>query len=135
MVLDNAAFHASGVVRAARKALADAGIDLCFLPLYSPEWIEPGRARLSRGEAPRDPGQELHHAIGAQDRRRTGLRQVRPITHRESHKHQRPSAQLKIWCEVPVSLGLAKLLFERFPKFFWTEVSSAILLGSVFSPI
>jgi putative transposase len=43
VVLDNAAFHTSKVVRAARKGLADAGIYLYFLPPYSPELnrIEP----------------------------------------------------------------------------------------------
>lgn len=43
VVLDNAAFHTSKVVRAARKGLADAGVYLYFLPPYSPELnrIEP----------------------------------------------------------------------------------------------
>jgi len=43
VVLDNASFHTSRVIRAARKGLADLGIDLYFLPPYSPELnrIEP----------------------------------------------------------------------------------------------
>jgi len=36
-VLDNSGFHASKAVRSARKGLADAGIDLSFLPPHLPE--------------------------------------------------------------------------------------------------
>lgn len=37
VVLDNASFHTSAVIRQARRALAAAGIYLYFLPPYSPE--------------------------------------------------------------------------------------------------
>jgi transposase len=37
VVLDNASFHTSAVVRLARRALAASGIYLYFLPTYSPE--------------------------------------------------------------------------------------------------
>lgn len=54
VVLDNAAFHTSGVVRAARKALADAGLYLYFLPPYSPDLnlIEPVFRQVKHQEIP-----------------------------------------------------------------------------------
>jgi transposase len=54
VVLDNAAFHTSEVVRAARKGLADAGIHLYFLPPYSPKLnrIEPVFRQIKHQEIP-----------------------------------------------------------------------------------
>jgi putative transposase len=54
VVLDNAAFHTSKVVRAARKGLADSGIHLYFLPPYSPELnrIEPVFRQVKHQEIP-----------------------------------------------------------------------------------
>ena len=54
VVLDNAGFHASRVVRSARKGLADAGIYLYFLPPYSPELnrIEPVFRQIKHQEIP-----------------------------------------------------------------------------------
>jgi transposase len=54
VVLDNAAFHTSKVVRAARKGLADAGIHLYFLPPYSPKLnrIEPVFRQVKHQEIP-----------------------------------------------------------------------------------
>ena len=54
VVLDNASFHTSKVIRAARKGLADLGIYLYFLPPYSPG-AEPDRAGVPAGQAPGDP--------------------------------------------------------------------------------
>lgn len=53
-VLDNAGFHTGGVIRAARKGLADAGIHLYFLPPYSPELnrIEPVFRQVKHQEIP-----------------------------------------------------------------------------------
>jgi transposase len=54
VVLDNASFHTSKVVRAARKRLADEGIYLYFLPAYSPELnqIEPVFRQVKHQEIP-----------------------------------------------------------------------------------
>jgi len=54
VVLDNAAFHTSKVVRSARKGLAGAGIYLYFLPPYSPELnrIEPVFRQIKHQEIP-----------------------------------------------------------------------------------
>jgi putative transposase len=54
VVLDNASFHTSEVIRAARKGLADAGIYLYFLPPYSPELnrIEPVFRQVKHQEIP-----------------------------------------------------------------------------------
>ena len=55
VVLDNAGFHTSKVIRAARKGLADSGIYLYFLPPYSPELnrIEPVFRQVKHQEIPR----------------------------------------------------------------------------------
>ena len=55
VVLDNASFHASKVIRAARKGLADLKIYLYFLPPYSPELnrIEPVFRQVKHQEVPR----------------------------------------------------------------------------------
>ena len=54
VVLDNASFHTSKVIRAARKGLTDAGIYLYFLPPYSPELnrIEPVFRQIKHQEIP-----------------------------------------------------------------------------------
>jgi putative transposase len=54
VVLDNAGFHTSKVIRGARKDLADSGIYLYFLPPYSPELneIEPVFRRVKHQEIP-----------------------------------------------------------------------------------
>ncbi|WP_422924323.1 IS630 family transposase [Singulisphaera sp. PoT] len=54
VVLDNASFHTSKVVRAARKGLADRGIYLYYLPPYSPELnrIEPVFRQVKHQEIP-----------------------------------------------------------------------------------
>jgi transposase len=55
VVLDNAGFHTSGLIRAARKGLADRGIYLYYLPPYSPELnrIEPVFRQVKHQEIPR----------------------------------------------------------------------------------
>jgi putative transposase len=54
VALDNAGFHTSKVVRAARKGLAERGIYLYFLPPYSPELnrIEPVFRQVKHQEIP-----------------------------------------------------------------------------------
>jgi transposase len=54
VVLDNASFHTSKVIRGARKDLADSGIYLYFLPPYSPELneIEPVFRQVKHQEIP-----------------------------------------------------------------------------------
>jgi putative transposase len=54
VVLDNAGFHTSKVIRAARKGLADRDIYLDFLPPYSPELnrIEPVFRQVKHQEIP-----------------------------------------------------------------------------------
>jgi transposase len=54
VVLDNAGFHTSKVMRAARKGLAGRGIYLYFLPPYSPEMnrIEPVFRQVKHQEVP-----------------------------------------------------------------------------------
>jgi putative transposase len=54
VVLDNASFHTSKVVREARKGLAEKGIYLYFLPPYSPELnrIEPVFRQVKHQEIP-----------------------------------------------------------------------------------
>jgi putative transposase len=54
VVLDNASFHTSKVIRRARKGLADSGIYLYFLPPYSPELnrIEPVFRQVKHQEIP-----------------------------------------------------------------------------------
>ena len=54
VVLDNAGFHTSRVIRAARKELADSGIYLYYLPPYSPELnrIEPVFRQVKHQEIP-----------------------------------------------------------------------------------
>jgi putative transposase len=55
VVLDNASIHTSEVIRRAREELADAGIDLYFLPPDSPELnpIEPVFRQVKHQEIPR----------------------------------------------------------------------------------
>lgn len=54
VVLDNASFHTSKVIRSARKGLADSGIYLYYLPPYSPELnrIEPVFRQVKHQEIP-----------------------------------------------------------------------------------
>jgi transposase len=54
VVLDNAGFHTSKVVRAARKGLAESGIYPYYLPPYSPELnrIEPVFKQVKHHEIP-----------------------------------------------------------------------------------
>jgi putative transposase len=54
VVLDNASFHTSKVIRTARKGLSEAGIYLYFLPPYSPELnrIEPVFRQVKHQEIP-----------------------------------------------------------------------------------
>ena len=54
VVLDNASFHTSKVVRQARRRLAASGIYLYFLPPYSPELnqIEPVFRQVKYQEIP-----------------------------------------------------------------------------------
>jgi putative transposase len=54
VVLDDAGFHTSKVIRRARKELADSGIYLDFLPPYSPEMnrIEPVFRQVKHQEIP-----------------------------------------------------------------------------------
>jgi transposase len=67
VVLDNASFHTSKVIRAAREGLADLGIYLYFLPPYSPELnrIEPVFRQVKHQEIP-----QRSHAT------RSGLREA-----------------------------------------------------------
>jgi transposase len=55
VVLDNASLHASKVVKATRLGLAKRGIDLSYLPAYSPELnaIEPVFKQVKHHEIPR----------------------------------------------------------------------------------
>jgi transposase len=54
VVLDNGSIHVSKVFKAERKALADAGIYLYYLPAYSPELneIEPVFKQVKHHEMP-----------------------------------------------------------------------------------
>jgi transposase len=54
VVLDNASFHTSKMIRAARRGLADLGIYLYYLPPYSPELnrIEPVFRQVKHQEIP-----------------------------------------------------------------------------------
>jgi transposase len=67
VVLDNASFHTSKVIRAARKGLADLKIYLSYLPPYSPELnrIEPVFRQVKHQEIP-----QRSHAT------RSGLREA-----------------------------------------------------------
>lgn len=55
VVLDNASFHTSWVIRGTRRALTDSGIYLYFLPPYSPELnlIESVFRQVKHQEIPR----------------------------------------------------------------------------------
>ena len=85
VVLDNASFHTSKVIRAARQGLADAGIYLYFLPPYSPELnrIEPVFRQVKHQEIP----QRSHTTrAGLAGGRRDGLHQLRPEAPTEKSK-------------------------------------------------
>lgn len=86
VVLDNAGFHKSKVVRAARKGLAARGIHLYFLPPYSPELnrIEPVFRQVKHQEIP----QRSHTTrIGLREAVEDGFanyaRRLRPKSRRE----------------------------------------------------
>jgi transposase len=86
VVLDNASFHTSRVIRAARKDLADRNIYLYFLPPYSPELnrIEPVFRQVKHQEIP----QRSHTTrSGLRDAVEAGFnnygRKLRPKSQRE----------------------------------------------------
>jgi transposase len=91
VVLDNAGFHTSKVMRAARKGLADRGIYLYFLPPYSPELnrIEPVFRQVKHQEIPR---RSFTTRIGLREAVEAGFtgyaRKFRP----RSQKELRPAA-------------------------------------------
>ena len=86
VVLDNAGFHTSEVIRGAREGLAEAGIYLYFLPPYSPglNRIEPVFRQVKHQEIPR-----RSHATrsGLREAVETGFtnyaRKLRPRSRRE----------------------------------------------------
>ncbi len=86
VVLDNASFHTSKVIRAARKGLTDAGIYLYFLPPYSPELnrIEPVFRQVKHQEIPQ---RSYTTRSGLREAVETGFtnygRKLRPKSQRE----------------------------------------------------
>jgi transposase len=86
VVLDNASFHTSQVIKAARKGLADRGVYLYFLPPYSPELnrIEPVFRQIKHQEIPvrsHTTQRALREAVEAGFRNYG--RTLRPISQRE----------------------------------------------------
>ena len=91
VVLDNASFHTSKVIRAARKGLADAGIYLYFLPPYSPELnrIEPVFRQVKYQEIP----QRSHTTrVGLRDAVETGFTNFGRKLRSKSQRELRPAA-------------------------------------------
>ena len=86
VVLDNASFHTSEVIRAARKGLADLKTYLYFLPPYSPEMnrIEPVFRRVKHREIPQRSHTTRAGLREAVERGFTNYgRRLRPISQRE----------------------------------------------------
>jgi putative transposase len=91
VVLDNAGFHTSKVIRAARKGLADAGIYLYFLPPYSPELnrIEPVFRQVKHQEIP----QRSHRTrIGLREAVEAGFTNYARKLRHGSRRELRPAA-------------------------------------------
>jgi putative transposase len=86
VVLDNASFHTSKVIRAARKGLADLKTYLYFLPPYSPELnrIEPVFRQVKHQEIPQRSHTTRAGLREAVERGFTNYgRRLRPISQRE----------------------------------------------------
>jgi hypothetical protein len=91
VVLDNACFHTSKVVRAARKGLAELKIYLYFLPPYSPELnrIEPVFRQVQHQEIP----QRSHTTrVGLRETVESGFINYARKLCRRSRRELRPAA-------------------------------------------
>ena len=100
VVLDNASFHTSKVIRAARKGLADLKIYLYFLPPYSPELnrIEPVFRQIKHQEIP---VRSHTTRAGLREAVETGFtnyaRKLRPRSQRELRRCSTTGRAGRIW--------------------------------------